>query len=102
MSIVVQKKLGELRALCEKHRVTRLELFGSAVRGDFTAESSDLDFLVEFAELSPPAHAASYFGLLAELEDLFERSIDLIEPRAIRNPYFRKEVELTRMLLYAA
>ena len=102
MHEIVRVQLDVLRGLCEKHRAKRLELFGSAAQGTFTVESSDLDFLVEFQQLSPVEHAASYFGLLADLEDLFERSIDLIEPRAIRNPYVLQEIERTRELLYAA
>ena len=102
MRDIVRERLGELRRLCEKHHARRLELFGSAAHGDVALESNDLDFLVEFEDLSPASHAASYFGLLADLEDLFRLPIDLIEIQAIHNPYFLQEVERTRMLLYAA
>jgi predicted nucleotidyltransferase len=36
-----------LANLCRKHHVRRLSIYGSALRGDFAAES-DLDVLVEF------------------------------------------------------
>lgn len=101
MHDIVRDKLDELRKMCLKYRARRLELFGSATRDDFTA-TSDLDFLVEFEELPPAAHAASYFGLLAGLEDLFGLPVDLIEMRAVRNPYVRDEIERTREPLYAA
>ena len=68
----------------------RLELFGSATNGRFDATSSDLDFLVEFQPLGPVDRADAYFGLLAALQDLFQRDVDLVETEAINNPYFRK------------
>jgi len=46
--------------------------------------------------------ADSYFGLLEDLEMLLGRPIDLVEPDAIRNPYFREEVEKTKRPLYEA
>jgi predicted nucleotidyltransferase len=52
--------------------------------------------------MAPSQHADAYFGLLAALQDLFQRDIDLIEIRAIQNPYFRDSVEQNRTLLYAA
>jgi len=36
------------------------------------------------------------------LERLFGRPVDLVEPRPIRNPYFRQAVEQSRVLIYAA
>jgi predicted nucleotidyltransferase len=79
-----------------------LELFGSAANGRFDATASDLDFLVEFEPLSPADRADAYFGLLAALQDLFQRDIDLVEAEAINNPYFRQTVQAGRTVLYAA
>ncbi len=38
---------AEINAFCRKHHITRLALFGSVLRDDFTDES-DIDVLVEF------------------------------------------------------
>ena len=65
MQQIVQQRLVALRELCIKHRVERLDLFGSAARDDFDPETSDLDFLVEFEPMPPREHTDSYFGLLA-------------------------------------
>ena len=92
----------ELNRLCQRYQVSRLELFGSAAGERFDTECSDLDFLVEFVPLSPPEHANSYFSLLEALQDLFQRPIELVELKAIRNPYFQSSVDRTRVLLYAA
>jgi uncharacterized protein len=91
----------ELEKLCRRFRVRRLDLFGSAAV-DRDQPGSDLDFLVEFEALPPGTYADTYFGLLESLQGLFGRPVDLVVSTAIRNPYFRKSVEQTRALLYAA
>ncbi len=45
---LIQRHRGQIEALCHQHGVKRLELFGSAARGDFRPSDSDLDFMVEF------------------------------------------------------
>jgi hypothetical protein len=99
---VVEKRKQELASICRRFGVFSLGLFGSATREDFHAETSDLDFVVEFAPMSPDQHALSYFGLLKELEILFQRKIDLVETSAVRNPYIRRSIETSRVSLYAA
>lgn len=102
MTSILQTRRDEIAALCRRHRVRRLDVFGSATRETFDAATSDLDFLVEFQPLGPGERAEAYFGLLEDLEKLFARRVDLVMLRAIINPYFRRAVEETRELLYAA
>jgi predicted nucleotidyltransferase len=59
---IVQTKIDDIRALCVKHDVRRLAVFGSATDSCFDPSSSDVDLLVEFNSLSPSQHADSYFG----------------------------------------
>jgi Nucleotidyltransferase domain len=54
---LVREKLEQGAELCRRHSVLRLSLFGSAVRQDFDAARSDLDFLVDFEPLSPARDA---------------------------------------------
>ena len=98
----IEYKRRELKALCEQHGVVRLALFGSALRGDFDPEKSDLGFSVTFSPMSPERHAAAYFGLLDDLEGLFGRHVDLVEIGAVRNPYLRRSVEEEQETVYAA
>ena len=102
MNAQIEAHREELTQLCSRFHVSRLELFGSAATGRFEEGASDLDFLVDFAPMSPGKHARAYFGLLEALQDLFRRPIDLVEIGAIRNPYFQASVDRTRVLLYAA
>ena len=102
MIALVESKRAELARLCERYHVRRLELFGSASAEGFDATRSDLDFLVEFHDVPEGEHANCYFGLLEALETLFERPLDLVEVKAIDNPYFLAAIERTRKVLYAA
>ncbi len=100
---LVERHKAELRELCRKHGVKRLELFGSALdAGRFRLGSSDLDFLVEFVKMKPVEHAKSYFGLLEDLQDLFAGKIDLVEVRAVTNPYLLESINESRSEIYAA
>ena len=88
--------------LCRRHRVQRLELFGSAAVGQDDPVHSDLDFLVEFQPLPAGAYLDAYFGFLEGLHGVFGRPVDLVVDSAIRNRYFRQSVDQTKTLLYAA
>lgn len=102
MQPFIEGKRSEVERMCRRLAVRRLELFGSAVRDDFDPVASDLDFLVEFDATSTIPALEQYFGLKEELETLFGRPVDLVMPRAVRNPYVRAEIERDRRLLYAA
>ena len=103
MVSLIEKNRNALEELCVKFRVRRLEVFGSASTGrNFDAENSDLDFLVEFQTLQPGEHANAYFGLLDALENLFNRHVDLVMPRAVKNRYFIESINNNREVLYAA
>ena len=101
MNRLIEEKRLELRRVCQRHRVKRIELFGSAAGSGFDAERSDLDFLVTFRELSAGDYADAYFGLLEDLEALFQRPVDLVVDAEFQNPYFRQTVDATRTLVYA-
>lgn len=100
---LIEDNREALKDLCVQYQVRRLELFGSALTGkNFEAEQSDLDFLVEFMPLKPGEYADAYFGLLEDIENLFNRHVDLVMPRAIKNPYFLEAINKNRKVLYAA
>jgi hypothetical protein len=61
-----------------------------------------VDFLVEFKPLEPGRLADAYFGLLAALQELLRRDVDLVTPKAVTNPYFLRAINESRRMLYAA
>jgi predicted nucleotidyltransferase len=96
MPKLIEEHRAEPNDLCRRDHVSRLELFGSSMSGEFDAEASDLDLLVEFQSFEPGDRADGYFGLLHGLEDLFSRKIDLVTIQAIRNHWFRRGVDRLR------
>jgi predicted nucleotidyltransferase len=94
--------LSEVRRLCARHHVRRLELFGSATGHHFDPATSDVDFLVEFADLPPADYAEEYFALREGLIALLGREVDLIVERAVQNPYFLELVGRSREILFSA
>jgi predicted nucleotidyltransferase len=103
MNSIVNEKIGELKGICAKFHVKRLELFGSATSDmEFNPETSDIDFLIEFEPCTPGEHCDRYFGMLEELESLFDRHVDLVEIKAMKNPYFILEVNESRVLIYGS
>ena len=84
----------ELRDLCRRFHVRRLDVFGSAARGDFDPARSDLDFLVEFDAGAPDALSLkAFFGFKEALERLFGCSVDLVDRKAIETSrnYIRRQ-----------
>lgn len=99
---LIEQKREAITQLCRDCGVSRFELFGSAATETFDANRSDLDFLVDFLPCDPARHARSYLRLLAALGELFQRKIDLLEVKAIRNPYLMESIDQSRIELYAA
>ena len=102
MHRIITQNLVEIIRICTQRKVRRLAVFGSAVNDRFDPKKSDLDLLVEFEKLQPAEHAEQFFGLAEDLEHLLNRPVDLVEPGPIRNPYFRKSLEETQVVIYAA
>ncbi|MEX0810724.1 MAG: nucleotidyltransferase domain-containing protein [Chitinophagales bacterium] len=102
MHTIIKSNIKEIQEICLRHSVAELYLFGSAVLDSFN-DKSDLDFAVLFKEsLDPIQHGDAFFGLLDDLEKLFNRRIDLISYRALKNPIFIEEVDNSKVSLYAA
>lgn len=101
MIALVEQKKRELAGLCQRFKVERLDLFGSAADGRFQPATSDLDFLVRFADRAPTGDYADRFLDMAEaMEKLFERRVDLVTEQSVRNPYFRRVMESSRQPVY--
>jgi len=102
MNSFILNKINQLRDICEKHHVSKLYLFGSALSKEFNA-TSDLDFAVLFQEkLSPLEHGDAFLGLMDDLQKLYNRKIDLISYRVIKNRVFKEELDKTKQVVYAA
>lgn len=96
---LIDKNIDNIRALCNKHKVTRLFVFGSILTEDFK-KSSDIDLLVDFSGVDLYDYADNYFDLKTSLEKLLKRQVDLLEDKAIKNPYLRKSIDSSKHLIY--
>ena len=96
---IEELKGKELDTLCKKNKVKSLFVFGSVIREDFN-ENSDIDLVVDFDESDPFKYTDLYFNLKNKLENLYKRQVDLIEERAIKNRFFKKELDNTKIKLY--
>ncbi|HMU06887.1 MAG TPA: nucleotidyltransferase domain-containing protein [Kaistella sp.] len=91
--------INEIIKLCETHQVASLYVFGSVLSEKFNAES-DIDFLVNFKEINLSDYADNYFNLKFSLEDLLKRNVDLLEEKALKNPYFIESINQQKELVY--
>lgn len=96
---IIDKKIDKIRALCSKHKVAKLFVFGSILTDTFK-NTSDIDLLVDFSNVELYEYADNYFDFKKSLETLLKRRIDLLEDKAIKNPYFRKSIDSTKYLIY--
>jgi len=99
MGIFSKETESEIARLCQQYHVRRLEIFGSAATESMN-EQSDIDFILEFNEGAKKNLFYNYFGLKEKLELLLKRKNDLVMSGAIRNPYFKKSIEKTRLNIY--
>jgi len=96
---IVEKNIDKIRDLCAKHKVGRLFAFGSVLTNRFQIDS-DLDFVVEFDGVDLYDYADNYFDFKYSLENLFKRDVDLLEDKAINNPYLRQSIDSSKELIY--
>jgi predicted nucleotidyltransferase len=92
-------KLKEIQELCKANKVKSLFAFGSVTREDFN-QNSDIDLVVDIDEKDPFKYSDLYFMLKSKFEYILKRPIDLLEERAIKNKFFRQELENTKVLIY--
>lgn len=90
----------EIAALCRRYPIERLAVFGSAVRGDFVAGESDIDFLVRIKPCEPAQYTDIYFSLYSDLERLFSSPIDLVTEPSITNPYVLRNIKEVEQEIY--
>jgi predicted nucleotidyltransferase len=99
---LIQDRIEHLKEICRKNEVEELYVFGSVLTEDFS-DQSDLDFAYILKEdLSPIEYGEAFFSLLEDLESLFNRKVDLVSYRRVKNPIFKEEIDRTKKSLYAA
>ena len=90
---------AEIIRLCQQYNVKSLYAFGSVLTNHFNKES-DVDLMVNFNNIKLEDYADNYFDFKFALQDTLERSIDLLEENAIRNPFFKQNFDKQKRLVY--
>ena len=76
----IQSRREMILQIARRHGVGQVRVFGSVARGE-TTENSDLDLLIDVTGPTPPWFPG---GLVAELEALLGRRVEVVEPDALR------------------
>jgi len=92
--------MNTLTQLCVTNKVKSLYAFGSVLTSRFDS-NSDIDLIVDIDSVNPLEYADCYFNLKFALQDLFNRPVDLLENKAVRNIYLRREIDNAKQLIYA-
>ncbi len=86
--------------LCKVHNVKYLYAFGSSTTDKFDKEKSDIDLLVEIDAADPIDRGEKLISLWDTFELFFHNKVDLLTESSIRNPYLRKSIDATKVLIY--
>ena len=98
---LVEINIHKIIELCKRFHVRKLWVFGSILTNRFS-DQSDVDLCVDFdkSQIDVFDYADNFFDFQYALEDLLGRKIDITEDSAVRNPFFRQELNQTRQLIY--
>ena len=96
----ILKKQKDFTILCRNHNVKYVYAFGSSVSERFDVNKSDIDLLVEIDSKDPIDRGEKLLSLWDLFEVFFKRKVDLLTDSSIRNPFLRKSIDLTKVLIY--
>jgi uncharacterized protein len=96
---LIQNHSKDIINLCKIHKVKSLYAFGSILTDRFNSES-DIDLVVDFEQMDVLDYGDNYYELKFSLENILKRNIDLLEQKAIKNPYFIRNLNQTKKLIY--
>ncbi len=95
----IEEHIIDINKLCSTYKVKQLYAFGSVLTEKFNKDS-DIDLIVDFEPIDIAQYADNYYDFKFSLEEVFQKPVDLLEEKAIKNPYFRQVVNKQRQLIY--
>jgi predicted nucleotidyltransferase len=96
----ISKKRKDFALLCKSHNVKYLYAFGSSISERFDPVKSDIDLLVEIDSKDPLERGELLLALWDLFEGFFKRKVDLLTDSSVRNPFLRKSIDSTKVLIY--
>jgi len=95
----IEQKSNIIVELCRKYRVRNLYAFGSVLTDKFN-DQSDVDLIVDFKRMPLKIYSDNYYDFKFSLEDMLNRQVDLLEYKAVRNPFFLENINNHKKLIY--
>ena len=95
----LSKHIDQIKNLCSLYKVKSLFAFGSVTTDNFRPDS-DIDLVIEIEDKDPISYSESYFNFKFQLEQILQRQIDLLEQKAIKNPFLKEQIDKTKVLIY--
>ena len=92
---ILEKHINDINKLCSTYKVKQLYAFGSVLTDKFSI-NSDIDLIVDFEPIDIVHYADNYYDFKFSLEDVLQKPVDLLEEKAIKNPYFRQVIDKQR------
>jgi len=96
----ISNRQNDFLSLCTHHHVRTLYAFGSSVSERFDEKSSDIDLLIELEEEDPVERGEKLISIWDSLEIFFQRKVDLLTNTSLRNPYLKRNIDSTKVLIY--
>ncbi|MDE6161620.1 MAG: nucleotidyltransferase domain-containing protein [Muribaculaceae bacterium] len=96
---LIEMNIDKIVALCKKYKVAKLWVFGSILTPRFN-DDSDVDFSVVFHYDQIQDLFITFFDFIEELQLLLGRKVDMVDETAVKNSYFRRELDNTKQLIY--
>ena len=95
----IRKNLSLFSDICKNHGIKSLYAFGSSVTEQFNPQRSDIDLLVEMEDMDPLEKGEKLLSLWDKLEDFFQRKVDLLTQKSLKNPFLLENIDKTKILL---
>jgi len=102
MHPLIEQHREQIAALCRRHGVRRLEVFGSALRDDFDIEGSDVDVVAEFQPQPVGSGLRRYFDFKSGMGAVLNRAVDIVDLASMEDTRLKRIIERTKVPLYAA
>ena len=96
----IKNKMDDFLTLCKYHNVKNLYAFGSSITDRFDENLSDIDLLIEIGIEDPIQRGENLLDIWDKFELFFQRKVDLLTSSSIKNPILKKNIELTKILIY--
>lgn len=98
MIATVREHREDIVRLCREHGITRLSLFGSAVKGGWRPGESDVDVLIDLEY--GPGVGGRFMRFASSLERLLGVRVDITTERSVSSEEFRDELRRTAVTIY--